>query len=294
MPRRCPDTPGMGAAHKSVSLLPYAGVVAMLIAAISMRHSLVSTGSSADGVARYLDRELSARVAAVLEWEQARRRDVEAVADAPALRAALETQSDPSALEPLLGRLCHDLDGCAVTRTDGTPIASYRGGPVPVELARRAARGRTAQGTLLPTDARGRPSEVGPPAQHVVSFATPVIEGGAIRAILTGRVDSEAELGEILGRHPPGRTGETYAVDQRGFFVTRSRFAPARTAHGLRVVGDALPAAVAHHRSGSDVDGYLDYRGVRVVGAWRWIEELGAAVVTEMDVAEARHARLGP
>ncbi|MBZ0120622.1 MAG: hypothetical protein K8H88_26755, partial [Sandaracinaceae bacterium] len=51
--------------------------------------------------------------------------------------------------------------------------------------------------------------------------------------------------------------------------------------------GAPLPAVAALDRSGSDVRGYLDYRGVRVVGAWRWIDELGAGVVTEMDVVEA-------
>ena len=40
------------------------------------------------------------------------------------------------------------------------------------------------------------------------------------------------------------------------------------------------------HRSGSDIAGYSDYRGVRVLGAWAWDEKLGLGVVTEIDESE--------
>jgi len=36
-----------------------------------------------------------------------------------------------------------------------------------------------------------------------------------------------------------------------------------------------------------DVDGYNDYRGVPVVGAWSWLPDYGFGVTTEQDVAEA-------
>ena len=45
-------------------------------------------------------------------------------------------------------------------------------------------------------------------------------------------------------------------------------------------------AAVAG-RSGVNVEGYRDYRGVKVVGAWTWDDELHFAMATEMDYAEA-------
>ncbi len=40
-------------------------------------------------------------------------------------------------------------------------------------------------------------------------------------------------------------------------------------------------------QSSIDVDGYNDYRGVPVVGAWRWLENYGFGVASETDVAEA-------
>ena len=40
-------------------------------------------------------------------------------------------------------------------------------------------------------------------------------------------------------------------------------------------------------QDGIDIDGYRDYRGVRVIGAWKWLPEYGFGVVTEVDSAEA-------
>ncbi|HEX6241807.1 MAG TPA: serine/threonine-protein kinase, partial [Polyangiales bacterium] len=48
----------------------------------------------------------------------------------------------------------------------------------------------------------------------------------------------------------------------------------------------AVRAAVAG-KEGQDLDGYRDYRGVEVVGAWSWLPELGLGVVTEVNLDEA-------
>jgi serine/threonine protein kinase len=48
-----------------------------------------------------------------------------------------------------------------------------------------------------------------------------------------------------------------------------------------RMAADAVAGG-----SGVDVEGYRDYRGVHVVGAWTWLPELGIGVTTEIDSAE--------
>ena len=40
-------------------------------------------------------------------------------------------------------------------------------------------------------------------------------------------------------------------------------------------------------QDGVNVEGYRDYRGVPVVGAWTWLPRLRLGVATEKDVAEA-------
>ena len=40
-------------------------------------------------------------------------------------------------------------------------------------------------------------------------------------------------------------------------------------------------------RTDHDVDGYRDYRGVPVVGAWQWLDDYDFGVATEIDVDEA-------
>lgn len=271
--------------------------MAMLIAAILMGEKIEHASASPEEVERYLEHELEARVGAVLEWDHGRRAEVERIADEPALRAALERAlrdrdgsqgARSTELGALLADLCADLKACTVARADGSVLAAHRDRAVPADLVRRAARGRTVSSPLV---SRGTEEPFHGPI-YSVFFATPIVAEGEVRGVVVGRVHPDEELAPILGDRPPGRTGETYAVDPRGFMVTRSRFdarrhrAPTREAWPAGA-GAPLPAVAALDRSGSDVRGYLDYRGVRVVGAWRWIDELGAGVVTEMDVVEA-------
>jgi polar amino acid transport system substrate-binding protein len=58
------------------------------------------------------------------------------------------------------------------------------------------------------------------------------------------------------------------------------------TAHAERPLTRMAAAATAGI-DGVDLQGYNDYRGVPVVGAWRWNAELGYGITSEMDVSEA-------
>ena len=141
---------------------------------------------------------------------------------------------------------------------------------------------------------------------------------GSVIAVLACCFDPSREFTRLCSEGRLGVTGETYAFDRRGLFLTRSRFAEAMWAAGalpesgseilrLRVSdpgGDILAgyrpsvprskqpltrmaAAATAGLSGLDVEGYRDYRGVRVLGAWLWDEELRIGLATETDESEA-------
>jgi eukaryotic-like serine/threonine-protein kinase len=141
-------------------------------------------------------------------------------------------------------------------------------------------------------------------------------------AVLGLRIRPELEFTRILQLGRVGNSGETYAFDKEGRMVSDSRFDESLILLGLlpdqqnsRSIlqilvrdpgGDitrgyrpttrrrdlpftyAVAEAVAG-RAGMNVDGYRDYRGVPVVGAWKWLPDADIGVVTEIDYAEAFH-----
>lgn len=139
-------------------------------------------------------------------------------------------------------------------------------------------------------------------------------------AVLGLRIRPELEFTRILQLGRFGESGETYAVNKTGLLVSNSRFDEALILLGIlpdqpdahSIVnlqirdpqGDLtsgfrpkqrrseLPltksaAAIAAGTSGMDMTGYRDYRGVRTVGAWKWLPKYEIGVITEVDVAEA-------
>ncbi len=128
------------------------------------------------------------------------------------------------------------------------------------------------------------------------------------------------EFSRLLQLAQFGASGESYAFNSSGVMITESRFTDQLQEVGLVEVGPdassilaidirnpggnlllghqpdlpraALPytrmaAAAIAGIDGVDVEGYLDYRGVPVVGAWRWLPDYGFGVAMEVDVQEA-------
>jgi hypothetical protein len=131
-------------------------------------------------------------------------------------------------------------------------------------------------------------------------------------------INPDNEFSRILSVARSGESGETYAFDQTGLLISHSRFDPQLRQIGLltnsssalnlrlhdpggdltqgfklanndetnrpliRLVADAVDG-----ESGVDVVPSRDYRGVPVVGAWRWLPQLGFGVATQVDAAEA-------
>ncbi|MDH5757938.1 MAG: ATP-binding protein [Gemmatimonadota bacterium] len=144
-------------------------------------------------------------------------------------------------------------------------------------------------------------------------------ESGEIVAAFAFRLDFDRDFDDLLRRGDVGRSGETYAVDGEGRLLGASRFETAlratpffdddphtpleiyvrnpgvefmRTQDTTAVnLGEAQPtlaaAALMKKEDGEDMTGYPNYRGIPVVGSWKWDSDLGMGLTVEQDVAEA-------
>ena len=132
----------------------------------------------------------------------------------------------------------------------------------------------------------------------LVAAAVPDLRG-AIGGALFLRVDPRLELTRILQRGRLGASGETYVFGPSGSILSQSRFSetPGEMIE-LRYPGTSTTPRVHQPmtlmaqtalwgRSGMNLDGYHDYRGVPVIGAWTWNERYGFGSATEVEVAEA-------
>jgi len=144
-------------------------------------------------------------------------------------------------------------------------------------------------------------------------------DGNVVAALGFGRVAAE-RFSRLLTLSTGGTSRDAYAFDERGRMVTVSRYASQLVAAGAirapedaplglavrdpggdALAGDALTppaerpltalASAALTRSqgaeGVVLEPYRNYRGARVIGAWRWLPDARLAVAVEVDAAEA-------
>jgi serine/threonine protein kinase len=156
----------------------------------------------------------------------------------------------------------------------------------------------------------------------LMQVAAPIRDdSGTIRGALALIIKPDAEFTRILSVARSGESGETYAFDEQGLMISRSRFDDQLKSLGLIENRPEASSAlnvrlsdpgVEHPRSivpedltnatrgltlivsnavagGSGVNliPSRDYRGVPVVGAWRWLPQQGFGVVAQIDADEA-------
>ena len=120
-------------------------------------------------------------------------------------------------------------------------------------------------------------------SKPVIVIAAPikVDDRGAV-GFLAISLDASVELTRILKSSHTGATGETVVVDPAGQMVSQSRFGDALTAgaeNGFDVVNATRVQFNFDEASGA--------QGKQILTASRWLPELGVAVITKMDLAEA-------
>ncbi len=138
-------------------------------------------------------------------------------------------------------------------------------------------------------------------------------------AVLGLLVDPNFQFANILRLTWSKKTGETFAFDKNGYIVTQSRFEEDLVKAGILKANESSvmnlklkdPGTNIIKKStevgttsidrpfiksvqdavgggtGSDVLGYRDYRGVSVVGAWRWNKELNMGIAIQSEITEA-------
>jgi two-component system, sensor histidine kinase and response regulator len=149
-------------------------------------------------------------------------------------------------------------------------------------------------------------------------FASPVRNfRGKVIAVITRRMDPMEEFTTLCQRGKWGNSGETYGMDSQGRMLTLSRFtediiplhlsgADQKNALGLflrdpgkNILENRPPkspeaewpftrmaTSVLEGQNGVDVEGYRDYRGVMVMGAWLWDSKHRFGLATEVDLEE--------
>ncbi|MCP5163311.1 MAG: response regulator [Hahellaceae bacterium] len=171
--------------------------------------------------------------------------------------------------------------------------------------------------TIISTPNRARAN----PDNVILFGATPIRDSRAkIVAYLLAHFAPDESLEPIFIQGRIQGTGETYAFNREGVILTASRFSEQLMAAGYaddeassyphfkllnpgfditeggrnreKLVSDKLPFTFSVQealagRNGYSVDGYLDYRGIPVIGAWLWDESLNLGIASEIDVSEA-------
>ncbi len=149
-------------------------------------------------------------------------------------------------------------------------------------------------------------------------IATPVYnEKKEFLGILGFRVKPETIFSHIFEIERTGESGEIYAFNRTGLMISKSRFEDQIEKLGLIKENNSIlnlyvkdpevdltqgfkpekpiseqpftrmMLSALAGENGHDLDGYRDYRGVKVVGAWAWLPEFGFGIANEMDYDEA-------
>jgi hypothetical protein len=199
----------------------------------------------------------------------------------------------------------------------GRVLTGYRKEFIDRVLGGRPAVSRPFRSTLLLPDENGEPRANLP----TMYAAAPLRDAqGRPIAVLGLRIRPDDQFTRILRIASAGQTGETYAFDRNGLLLSQSRFDEDLKQIGLLVdqpdsrsiltlevrdpqvnmaAGERpalrradqpltrMAADAVQGNSGYDADGYRDFRGVPVIGAWRWLDDYDFGVATEIEVAEA-------
>jgi methyl-accepting chemotaxis protein len=127
----------------------------------------------------------------------------------------------------------------------------------------------------------------------IVVTATPVLDDKGNIIAVVGLSVPLTNLSNMLEQTRKGESGDSYLINQAGLMITKSRFESAYLAEGLAKTRTELEtkvetAAAQEVLAGHDgYQVYLNPRGNKVIGAYRWIPSTGWGLIIEQDSTEA-------
>jgi sigma-B regulation protein RsbU (phosphoserine phosphatase) len=236
------------------------------------------------------------------DWLTEITREVGAWARYPAIREALPFQRTRQVRHELLtplnsapsfaGYLVLDLDGRIRASDNDALLTRSVGRELGESLISAAGQSYDDAIVVLPDGRRLEPRDE-------VTFPRDILVAAAVRddrdrvaGVLLLRFDPRSDLSRILDRGRLGESGQSYAFGRTGRPLTESRFGEP-LGSDARALSTRIARAALAGRSGLDVDGYRDYRGVPVIGAWTWNEHYGVGIATEVGLDDAYGALAG-
>ncbi len=244
-------------------------------------------------------------------WTEERKGDVRVIAENPFTLLASRVDMNDKRFWRLLRythyiRYEYGYKEVLISDARGTIHVSTQKGRIGADISeqeyfKKAMDGETFASQIFPSkqlveDKFGR-MEKGVPTMVV---ATPITDRNKIMGVACLRVDVE-KISELMRSIKLGESGETYLVNKQGYMITESRFSTELRNEGFIEDGTTLEIKLIspetgkltksvveclRGHTGSDGDGYVDYRGVKVIGFWQWIPELDWGVIAEIDYDE--------
>ncbi len=193
--------------------------------------------------------------------------------------------------------------------------------PLPPEISKKMNRGVAtvcyAIESPIPITTQGPLSRGDGP---VMLAMAPITQGVATLGSLAILIDPTGDFSKLLSVARTGRSCETYAFNREGKLVSQSRFEDQMRQFGMLSTEDdetsvlrisirdpgtditragrpmlakddqpltTMALIAIRGEKGENLDGYRDYFGVPVVGAWQWLDEYDIGIATEIDVDEA-------
>lgn len=181
------------------------------------------------------------------------------------------------------------------------------------DLFARVLKGESVFVPAMRSDVHLSGSERKGQLPYTMFFAAPIKDQqDQVLGVLTKRIDPAEAFSRVLQSGKIGDTGETYAFNADAVMMSSSRFEADLMQMGIIAPGESsimnvdirVPAEQARSQpdsapltrmarsavagdAGLDLNGYLDYRGYQVFGAWIWAEDVNLGFATEIDAEEA-------